>query len=94
MSEQIAVRIPDGLAESLEGLVASGRFETKADAIRTALEELVETERRRRIGQRIVEGYRRMPQSATDELAAAASASARTTLRALEAEEEEAGLTW
>ncbi len=62
MSEQIAVRIPDGLAESLEELVASGRYETKADAVRSALESLVESERRRRIGGLIVDGYRRVPQ--------------------------------
>ena len=40
MSEQIAVRIPDELSESLEDLVASGRFETKAEAVRTALGSL------------------------------------------------------
>jgi len=44
MSEQIAVRIPDELAESLSDLVAEGRFETKADAVRAALGSLVEAE--------------------------------------------------
>jgi Arc/MetJ-type ribon-helix-helix transcriptional regulator len=62
MSDQIAVRIPDELAASLEELVASGRFDTKADAIRAGLEALVDAERRRRIGDVIVEGYRRIPQ--------------------------------
>lgn len=94
MSEQIAIRIPDELAESLEDLVASGRFETRAQAVRTALEELIETERRRRIGRLIAEGYERTPQGETDELAEAASASARSTLGAMEREEEEAGLSW
>ena len=55
MSKQIAVRIPNGLAESLEDLVARGRFETKADAIRTALEALVDEERRGRIAELIAE---------------------------------------
>jgi Arc/MetJ-type ribon-helix-helix transcriptional regulator len=46
MSERIAVRIPQDLAESLDELVSSGRFETRAEAIRTALEALVKAERR------------------------------------------------
>jgi Arc/MetJ-type ribon-helix-helix transcriptional regulator len=77
MSEQIAVRIPDALAESLEDLVSSGRFETKADAIRTALEGLVEAERRRRIGQAIADGYQRVPQ-VDDEVAAATRGAVRS----------------
>ena len=67
MSEQIAVRIPEELARSLEELVQAGRFETRADAVRAALEALVDEERRRSIGERIVEGYRRIPQD-EDEL--------------------------
>jgi Arc/MetJ-type ribon-helix-helix transcriptional regulator len=74
MSEQIAVRIPDSLAESLEELVESGRFETKADAVRTALEALIDAERRRRIGEVIAEGYRRIPQGDDDVRAATRAA--------------------
>jgi Arc/MetJ-type ribon-helix-helix transcriptional regulator len=66
MSEQIAVRIPDALAEALEDLVSRGGFETKADAIRAALEALVEAERRRRVGELIADGYRRIPQDDDD----------------------------
>jgi Arc/MetJ-type ribon-helix-helix transcriptional regulator len=62
MSEQIAVRIPDRLAEALDELVETGRFETRADAVRSALEALIDEERRRAIGERIAEGYRRIPQ--------------------------------
>jgi Arc/MetJ-type ribon-helix-helix transcriptional regulator len=63
MSFQIAIRIPTDLAQALDGLVESGRFESRADAIRTALESLIDDERRRSIGERIVEGYRRIPQA-------------------------------
>lgn len=77
MSEQITVRIPDSLAESLDDLLARGRFETKADAIRTALEALVDAERRRRIGELIADGYRRIPQG-DDEVAAATRAAIRS----------------
>jgi Arc/MetJ-type ribon-helix-helix transcriptional regulator len=66
MSEQIAVRIPDELAESLEKLVSSGTFETKAEAIRAALDRLVEAERRRRVGELVADGYRRIPQGHDD----------------------------
>jgi len=79
MSEQIAVRIPDELAESLQDLVASGRFETKADAVRTALEALVDAERRRRIGELVADGYRRIPQD-DDEVEAATAAAIRSIL--------------
>jgi Arc/MetJ-type ribon-helix-helix transcriptional regulator len=77
MSEQIAVRIPDGLAASLEELVETGRFETKADAVRAGLEALVDAERRRRIGEVIADGYRRIPQD-DDEVAAATRAAIRS----------------
>ena len=77
ISEQFAVRIPDELAASLEELVTSGRFPTKADALRTALESLVESERRRRIGELIVEGYRRVPQD-DDDVDAATEAAIRS----------------
>jgi Arc/MetJ-type ribon-helix-helix transcriptional regulator len=77
MSEQIAVRIPDGLAESLDELVATGRFETKADAVRTALEAFVDADRRLRVGEQIAEGYRRVPQE-DDQVEAATRAAIRS----------------
>jgi Arc/MetJ-type ribon-helix-helix transcriptional regulator len=75
MSFQIAIRIPEILAQQLEELVASGRFDTKADAVRAALEALVDAERRADVGRRIVEGYRKVPQDDVDVAAAAEAAS-------------------
>jgi Arc/MetJ-type ribon-helix-helix transcriptional regulator len=63
MSQQIAVRLPDDLASELDALVADGAFASKADAIRSAIESLIDAERRRRVGEAIVEGYSRMPES-------------------------------
>lgn len=77
MSIQIAIRIPSALAQELERLIASGRFETKADAVRSALEALVDAERRADVGRRIVEGYRKVPQDDVD-VAAAAEAAGRS----------------
>ena len=70
MSIQIAIRIPNALAEQLDALVASGRFDTKADAVRAALEALLDAERRADVGRRIVEGYQRVPQDEADVAAA------------------------
>ena len=61
--EQFAIRMSDELAHALDELVASGRFATRAEAVRTAIEELLDAERRRQIGQRIVEGYAAIPQT-------------------------------
>ena len=94
MSEQIAIRIPGEMAESLDELVELGRFETKADAVRTALQALIEAERRRRVGELIVQGYQRIPQTVDDGLEPAVDAAAGRLLHALEAEEDEAGLAW
>jgi Arc/MetJ-type ribon-helix-helix transcriptional regulator len=77
MSVQIAVRIPSAVAERLDGLVQSGRFGTRADAVRAALEALLEGERRAEVGRRIVEGYRRIPQEDA-EVAAAEQAASRS----------------
>jgi Arc/MetJ-type ribon-helix-helix transcriptional regulator len=77
MSEQIAVRIPDELAAAIDALVASGRFPTKANAVRAAVAALVESERRRELGERIAEGYRRAPQD-DDEVNAARNAAIRS----------------
>lgn len=77
MSIQIAIRIPYALAEELQTLVSSGRFETKADAVRSALEVLVDAEHRADVGRRIVEGYQRVPQEDVD-LASAHEAAVRS----------------
>ena len=77
MSQQIAIRIPDELATGLDSLVSTGRFETKADAVRTALEALIEAERRAELGRQIVEGYRRVPQEEAD-VASASQAATRS----------------
>lgn len=63
MSPQVAVRLSAPLLVEIDDLVASGRFETRAEVIRAGIEQLVDDERRRRVGEEIVEGYRRRPQT-------------------------------
>ena len=81
MSKQIVVRIPHPLARSLDDLISEGRFETRAEAVRAALHALVDQERRRRVGELIAGGYRRIPQD-EDELEAAR----RVAIRSIEEE--------
>jgi Arc/MetJ-type ribon-helix-helix transcriptional regulator len=63
MSPQIAVRLPAPLLDQIDQLVESGRFETRAEAVRAGIEQLVDEEHRRQVGRAIVEGYARLPQS-------------------------------
>lgn len=62
---QLVTRIPDALAKELDLLVEDGFAASRSEAVRFAIERLVDRERRRKIGQAIVDGYTRMPQ--TDE---------------------------
>lgn len=73
MSEQIAVRIPDELVRELDSMVRRGEYGSRAEAVRLAIATLVETDRRRRVGDAIADGYRRLPQT-DDEVAQAEQA--------------------
>lgn len=73
MSEQIAVRIPNELVRELDSMVRRGEYGSRAEAVRLAIATLVETDRRRRVGDAIADGYRRLPQT-DDEVAQAEQA--------------------
>lgn len=60
---QVVTRIDDQLVADLDSLVAAGDFASRSEGVRVALEKLVDEHRRRRIGEEIVEGYRRQPQT-------------------------------
>lgn len=62
---QLVTRIPDELAEQIDALVAEGVVASRSDAVRRALVELLDRYQRRRIGEDIIEGYERIPE--TDE---------------------------
>lgn len=65
---QLVTRIPDTLAEQVDRLVEDGVVASRSEAVRLGLERLVDRERRRRIGQAIVDGYMRMPQTDDESL--------------------------
>ena len=60
---QLVTRVSDELVAGVDELVASGLASSRSDAVRSALEQWIDSERRRRIGEAIVEGYTRIPQT-------------------------------
>jgi len=60
---QLITRVDDRLLADVDALVNDGVAATRSDAVRRALQSLVEEHRRRQIGQAIVDGYRRQPQT-------------------------------
>jgi Arc/MetJ-type ribon-helix-helix transcriptional regulator len=61
MTVQIAVRLPDGLIADLDRMVEGGRFANRTDAVRSALERLLDDARETDLDAAIVAGYRRVP---------------------------------
>lgn len=62
----------------LDELVASGVAGSRSEAIRFAVEQLAIAQRRRVVGQSIVDSYREMPQTSEDDDQALANALAMT----------------
>ena len=60
---QLVTRVNDDLAAAVDELVAAGVVASRSEAVRLGLERLVERYRRSQVGARIVEGYRRVPQT-------------------------------
>jgi putative addiction module CopG family antidote len=60
---QLVTRVEPELVTAIDELVATGRFESRSEVVRAAIERLVDRHRRDEIGRQIVEGYRRMPQT-------------------------------
>ena len=70
---QVVARLDNALVAAVDELVTEGIFESRSDAVRQALEFVVDTQRRKRIGEAILEGYRRIPET-EEELAWAEAA--------------------
>jgi Arc/MetJ-type ribon-helix-helix transcriptional regulator len=66
MAVQLVTRVPDELARRVDALISAGVFESRSDAVRVGLEVVIERERRAAVGQAIVDGYRRIPQTKDD----------------------------
>ena len=62
MSVQIAVRLSDDLVSELDHVVATGHMHSRAEAVRSAIELLVQIEREREIGEEYARAYGAEPQ--------------------------------
>lgn len=60
---QLVARVHDGLLRQVDELVQSGFVASRSEAVRLALAELVERQRRRAIGEQIRREYRDHPQT-------------------------------
>ena len=60
---QFVTRVGEPLVERVDSLVAAGILASRSEAVRLALEELVDRLERERIGREIVEAYTRMPET-------------------------------
>lgn len=60
---QLVTRVDDRLVEKLDELVAEGVVASRSEAVRVALQALLERQRRLRTGEAIIAGYRRVPQT-------------------------------
>lgn len=72
-TEQIAVRVPEALLGELDNLVRSGRYASRAAAVRAGIEEIAQQAREGAVDRAIVEGYRRKPQQGWEKDSARAS---------------------
>jgi Arc/MetJ-type ribon-helix-helix transcriptional regulator len=66
MTIQIAIRLPDELVRGVDRLVERGRFASRTDAVRAALERLVTEAHQTELDEAIVAGYRRLPDAAAE----------------------------
>jgi metal-responsive CopG/Arc/MetJ family transcriptional regulator len=60
---QLVTRIDDDLARDLDALVAEGVVDSRSDAVRQALRELIDRHRRRRVAEATVAAYTAQPQT-------------------------------
>lgn len=72
-TEQIAVRLSHELVQELDDLVAAGLYESRTAAVRAGVEAIAALQRRQRIDDAIIRGYRRVPPTPQGSRAAIAS---------------------
>jgi Arc/MetJ-type ribon-helix-helix transcriptional regulator len=72
-TQQVAVRLPLDLLATVDRLVAGGVYPSRAAAVRAGLEAIADAERRRAIDDAVIDGYTRIPPTATEHAAAVVS---------------------
>ena len=66
MTVQLVTRVPDDVVAAIDDLVRGGVFESRSEAVRVGLADMIERRRRVALGQAIADGYRRVPQAGDD----------------------------
>ncbi len=69
-TQQIAIRLEETVLAAVDDMVARGVFESRADAVRRALDLVIDGDEQRRIDEAYVAAYARAPQTAADQAAA------------------------
>lgn len=64
MTVQVAVKLPDQLANELDQLVVDGAFASRSQALRAGLEGMLATREDERVRERYREAFARHPESA------------------------------
>lgn len=64
---QLVTRIDDEMADAIDALIAAGEFASRSDVVREGIARLIDERRRQAIGDQIIAGYDRLPETA-DEL--------------------------
>lgn len=60
---QLVTRVDDDLLARLDEMVQCGEVDSRSDAVRSALEQMLEERRRRLVAEATAEAYRRLPQT-------------------------------
>jgi Arc/MetJ-type ribon-helix-helix transcriptional regulator len=66
MTVQLVTRVPEDLAAAIDGLVREGVFDSRSEAVRAGLTEVIDRRRRMAVGRAIADGYERLPQDDDD----------------------------
>ena len=63
---QLVTRVDDDLVAQLDEIVDNGEAASRSDAVRLALEAMIERRRRRLVGEAIADAYRRVPETSEE----------------------------
>jgi Arc/MetJ-type ribon-helix-helix transcriptional regulator len=67
MPIQLAVKLPESIVEEVDRLIEAGRFANRTDAVRAALDRMLEELQEEQVTAAIVDGYRRIPPDQADD---------------------------
>ncbi len=73
---QTVTKLDDEMVATIDELVASGEFKSRSDVVRQSVDSFLSEVRRRKIGEAISDGYRRVPDTGDESALAIAVATA------------------